>query len=638
MGILRAMNYDGESLPLPLRSGRADHRSHEVQFYAEDRSFLDELGRFIGSALGAGDAAVVVATKDHQQALAERLKAYGLDFFGALAQGRLALLDATETMALFLVDGRLDASRFASVIGECIERARHAASGGKDSRVVVFGEMVALLWEDKKAEAAIQLERLWNDLGKKRVFSLRCAYPLTGFSREEHADSFLAICGEHTNVIPSESYTALTSEDERHRHVSLLEQKAGALESEKADRQQAQNFLRMRESELADLLENAVEGVQQVAADQKIRWANKALLKLLGYTSEEYVGHDLAKFHAQQRIFDEFWEKLMRNEDLYDYPAELRCKDGSVKQVLIHSNGHWESGQFAYTRCFVRDVTEQKRMEDALRLAHDQLEARVQERTIELGQKNLQIMKQAEILEATNQGLRNLSARLMQVQDEERRRIARDLHDSTGQALALLSMNLSALQTEAERVDANLAEMVSENLEIAKQVSTELRTISYLLHPPLLDEMGLGSALLWYLDGFGRRSGIQVNLEVARDLGRFSQGLELAIFRVVQECLINIHRHSGSPTANINLRQVGGRAVLEVTDAGKGIPPEKLSRIISSGISGVGLRGMRERVKDFEGEWEIQSGDAGTSIRIAIPVSRPEGNSEFPAAEGGIES
>jgi len=636
VGILRPMSYDSKSWPSPLSSDQASPCSHEVQFYAEDTAFLDELGRFIGSALGAGDAAVVVATKDHQQGLAERLKAYGLDFFGALEQGRLVLLDATDTMTLFMVDGRPDASRFASVIGQCIERARHAARG-KHSRVVVFGEMVALLWRDQKAEAAIQLERLWNQLAKTHVFSLRCAYPLTAFSREEHADSFLAICDEHANVIPSERYTALTSEDQRDRHVSLLEQKAGALESEKADRQQAQHFLRMRDSELAELLENAVEGVQQVGADQKIRWANRALLKLLGYTSEEYVGHDLAEFHAQQRIFDEFWQKLMRNEDLYDYPAELKCKDGSVKQVLIHSNGHWESGQFAYTRCFVRDVTEQRRMEDALRLAHDQLEMHVQQRTIELGQKNLQIMKQAEILEETNQGLRNLSARLMQVQDEERRRIARDLHDSTGQALALLSMNLSALQTEVRRVDAGLAEMVSENLEIAKQVSTELRTISYLLHPPLLDEMGLGSALLWFIDGFGRRSGIQVNLELARDLGRFSPGLELAIFRVVQECLINIHRHSGSPTANINLREMGGRAVLEVRDAGKGIPSEKLSRIISSGISGVGLRGMRERVKDFEGEWEIQSGEAGTYIRIAIPVTRPDGNWEFPAVGDGHE-
>jgi PAS domain S-box-containing protein len=637
MSTIGIMSYDGEIVPFPISSRQSDHGTHEVQFYSADAPFLDELARFIGSALGAGDAAIVVATKDHHQGLEARLKIYGLDFTNGVMQDRFVQLNATETLGLFMVDGRPDASRFALIIGEYIERAR-AACSVKNSRVVVFGEMVALLWADKKAEAAIQLEKLWNELCKTHTFTLRCAYPLTGFSREEDGGSFLTICAEHSGVIPSENYTALKSDEDRHRHISFLEQRAGALETEKADRQEVQNFLRIRESELADLLENAVEGVQQVGSDQKIRWANKALLKLLGYTADEYVGHDLTEFHAQRQIFDDFWQKLMQRDELYDYPAELKCKDGSVKHVLIHSNGHWESGQFAYTRCFLRDVTEQKRMEEALRLAHDELEMHVQERTIELGKKNLKIMKQAEILEITNQGLRDLSARLMEVQDEERRRIARDLHDSTGQALALLSMNLSALQTEADKVSGDLAGMVAENLELAKQISTDLRTISYLLHPPLLDEMGLGSALLWYIEGFGRRSGIRVNLDVASSLGRLSQALELTIFRVVQECLINIHRHSGSPTASIRLYQTSGKAILEVNDEGKGISLEKLARISSAGAPGVGLRGMRERVKDFEGEWEIQSGENGTHIRVAIPLTQPEADMEFPAAGGVIES
>jgi PAS domain S-box-containing protein len=637
MSTLGIMSYDGEIVPFPISSRQPDYGTHEVQFYAADAPFLDELARFIGSALGAGDAAVVVAAKDHLQGLEARLKVYGLDFTNGAMQDRFVQLDAIETLGLFMVDGRPDAGRFALVFGEYIERAS-AACRVKNSRVVVFGEMVALLWADKKAEAAIQLEQLWNELRKTHSFTLRCAYPLTGFPGADHGDSFLAICAEHSDAIPSENYTSLTSDEDRHRHVSFLEQRARALESEKADRREVQNFLRMRESELADLLENAVEGVQQVGSDQKIRWANKALLNLLGYTVDEYVGQDLVDFHSQRHIFDDFWQKLMQREDLYDYPAELKCKDGSVKHVLIHSNGHWESGQFAYTRCFLRDVTEQKRMEEALRLAHDELELHVQERTIELGQKNLQIIKQAEILEITNQGLRDLSARLMEVQDEERRRIARDLHDSTGQALALLSMNLSALQTEAEKVNGDLAGMVAENLELAKQISSDLRTISYLLHPPLLDEMGLGSALLWYIDGFGRRSGIRVSLDVASNLGRLSQALELTIFRVVQECLINIHRHSGSPTASIRLYQTFGKAILEVKDEGKGISPEKLAKISSAGAPGVGLRGMRERVKDFEGEWEIQSGENGTRIRVAIPLTQPEADMEFPAAGGVIES
>ena len=229
-----------------------------------------------------------------------------------------------------------------------------------------------MLWAQGKAEAAIRLEQLWNDLGKTRVFSLHCAYPIASFGHEQDTETFLKICAEHSGVIPSESYTELISEEERLRNISQLQQRALALESEKAQRKEVQDSLQRRESELADILENAIEGVQQVGPDQKILWTNKALLNLLGYTAEEYVGHRLGDFHCHHHVFETFWAKLMRQEEIYDYPAELRCKDGSVKQVLIHSNGLWEDGQFVHTRCFVRDVTDQKRLEQSLRDAEKQ--------------------------------------------------------------------------------------------------------------------------------------------------------------------------------------------------------------------------------------------------------------------------
>jgi len=168
-------------------------------------------------------------------------------------------------------------------------------------------------------------------------------------------------------VIPAESYTELVTEPDRFRSVALLQQKAQALDTEVVERRQIEKSLQRRESELAEILENAVEGVQQVGPDQRILWANKALLKLLGYSPEEYVNHQLSDFHFDKQVFDQFWQKLMCGEDIYDYPAELKCKDGSVKHVRIHSNGLWEEGQFVHTRCFVRDVTEQIRMEEALR-------------------------------------------------------------------------------------------------------------------------------------------------------------------------------------------------------------------------------------------------------------------------------
>ena len=342
-----------------------EHGGHTVQFYTEDQSLIDGLSRLVGTALGAGDAAIVIATKPHREALTKRLEARGLDTLTASMQGRYFMLDAAETLSMLTVDGWPDAARFNSLIGGPVTRA--AESEGGNARVVAFGEMVALLWAQGKAEAAIRLEQLWNDLGKTRVFSLHCAYPIASFGHEQDTETFLKICAEHSGVIPSESYTELISEEERLRNISQLQQRALALESEKAQRKEVQDSLQRRESELADILENAIEGVQQVGPDQKILWTNKALLNLLGYTAEEYIGHRLGDFHCHQHVFETFWAKLMRQEEIYDYPAELRCKDGSVKQVLIHSNGLWEDGQFVHTRCFVRDVTDQKRLEQSLR-------------------------------------------------------------------------------------------------------------------------------------------------------------------------------------------------------------------------------------------------------------------------------
>jgi PAS domain S-box-containing protein len=350
-----------------------DHKSHGhvVQLYTEDRSLIDGLSRLVGTALIGGDSAIVIATKPHREELAQRLRTRGFDSLAASLQGRYHVLDAAETLAKFSVDGWPDAALFCDQIGGLISRAQ-AASEGATSHVVAFGEMVSLLWAQRKPEAAIRLEQLWNELAKTHTFSLRCAYPLAGFGGEEDTEPFLRICAEHSEVIPSESYTDLTSEEERLRNVSYLQQKAQALEAERAGRKDAQKSLQSRESELADILENALEGVQQVGPDQKVLWSNKTLLNLLGYSPEEYIGHPLAEFYVDKDLFNNYWAKLMRRVEVYDFPAEFRCKDGSVKQVVIHSNGLWENGSFVHARCFIRDVTEHKRLEQSLRVAEQQ--------------------------------------------------------------------------------------------------------------------------------------------------------------------------------------------------------------------------------------------------------------------------
>jgi PAS domain S-box-containing protein len=621
----------------PLSGGKASaplrfpdpHDSHTVQFYAEDAVLLDAVSRFLGDTLEAGGAVLVVATAAHRDGITHRLQARGLDPSGAIQSNRLILLDAAETLSKFILEGWPDPLRFANIIGAELARARHAAKS-PELPVVVFGEMVALLAVQGKFDTAIRLEQLWNGLARDHNISLRCAYPMSGFNRQDHSEPFLKICSEHSRIIPGESYTALTSEDERLRTISHLQQRAHALDLETAERKQAQKALQTRESELADLLENALEGIQRTGPDQKIVWANKAMLKLLGYTAQEYIGHHLAEFFVDRNAFEEYWAKLLRREEVYDYPAELRCWDGGVRHVVIHSNALWENGKFIHTRTFIHDVTERREMERALQQAHDDLETRVRERTNELIKKNLQILEQSENLDETNRGLRELSARLLQVQDDERRRIARDLHDSTGQSLALLSMNLSAIEKEAVRSNPDLAKVLAENAELVRRISSELRTLSYLLYPPLLEEMGLESALRWYIDGFRQRSSTQVTLELSRDLERLSRDLEIVIFRVIQECLTNIHRHSESPVARIRLSRASGTVTLEVEDEGKGIAPEKLARISTFGAPGVGLRGMRERIKDLGGNFKLESGEKGTTVVVSIPLGRPAPDSQSP--------
>jgi len=207
------------------------------------------------------------------------------------------------------------------------------------------------------------------------------------------------------------------------------------------------------------------------------------------------------------------------------------------------------------------------------------------------------------------------------MQDQERRHIARELHDSAGQILAALTMNLTPLESEAGRVSPSAGAAIQESLALVDELLRELRTMSHLLHPPLLDEVGLSSAIRQYLDGFAERSKITVHFNCPDDFGRLSQDLETAIFRVVQESLTNIHRHSGSPEASLRLSRDGHEVHLEVEDQGKGIRSDKRKAMDSAGTPGVGIRGMRERIRQLGGSLEINSDGKGTTVvvRVAIP-------------------
>jgi signal transduction histidine kinase len=247
----------------------------------------------------------------------------------------------------------------------------------------------------------------------------------------------------------------------------------------------------------------------------------------------------------------------------------------------------------------------QRDRESQLRVSQAELEQKVQERT-------------AELLNAS-QELRELSARILQAQDEERRRIARELHDGAGQLLAALGMEASAVANESDKLSSRAASSLSNIESLVAQMTQDIRTMSHLLYPPLLDEVGLLSALTEYVRGFAERSGIQVSLDLPPTIDRLDRDYELSLFRIVQECLTNIHRHAESKTAAIRIVRDADRLTLEVRDEGKGMPEGRLSEIQLRG-SGVGIRGMRERVRQLSGTMHIEADSSGTRILVVIPT------------------
>lgn len=286
--------------------------------------------------------------------------------------------------------------------------------------------------------------------------------------------------------------------------------------------------------------------------------------------------------------------------------SELWPRALSLEFRLPHQF-HWSIAiaLFFAAAVIIAMAESRRRQNVGLRKGQAELEAKVNEQTT--------------ALDTANGSLRNLSARLLQLQDEERRRIARELHDSVGQLLAALSMNVSAVRGEIERL-TKAATVLTDSESIIQEMSKEVRTISHLLHPPLLDEAGFASAVRWYIDGFAQRSGIRVELDCPHDFGRLPREVETTMFRVVQECLTNIHRHSGSELANIRCRQFENQVLVEVSDQGTGISTEKLATMAGEGTPGVGIRGMRERMRQLGGDLEVTSGSKGAVVIARLPV------------------
>jgi signal transduction histidine kinase len=235
---------------------------------------------------------------------------------------------------------------------------------------------------------------------------------------------------------------------------------------------------------------------------------------------------------------------------------------------------------------------------------------------------NEQLAAMAEEASEREEKYRRLSGRLLTLQDEERRRLALDLHDSTGQCLAALTMNLDVVGQAAKTLDARARRALAESRSLADQCAREVRTFAYLLHPPLLDEVGLLSAVRWYAEGFAKRSGIHVTMELA-EIGRLPGPIETALFRVVQEALTNIHRHASTTTASIRLTATTGAVALDIHDEGHGLRgPVTQRNGTQPETLGVGIQGMRERVRQLGGTCDVEFTDTGTMVRVRVPMDR----------------
>jgi PAS domain S-box-containing protein len=354
-------------------------------------------------------------------------------------------------------------------------------------------------------------------------------------------------------------------------------------------------------AQLAAIVESSDDAIISKDFNGVIQSWNLGAERLFGYTAQEAIGQPVTILFPPDRLDEEpgILERVRHGEQIDHFETVRRRKDGTLVDISLSISPIIDAhGKIVGASKIARDITDRKCAEQALRLSHASLENMVEQRTV---------------------ALRKLSTSLLRSQDEERRKISRELHDSIGQYLAAAKMSLAAL----ERPDATEKESRSflNAMDTLDTCVAETRTISSLLHPPLLDELGLGTAVTWYLEGYSERSGIQVNFK-SPELNRLPAALELALFRVLQESLTNIHRHARSGSVDVQLELVPDAVRLQVRDHGQGIPPELLEKFRFDGTGvGVGLRSIRERISELGGRFEIESDKNGTLIRVTAPLS-----------------
>jgi len=349
--------------------------------------------------------------------------------------------------------------------------------------------------------------------------------------------------------------------------------------SAQVQRQQAE-ILAKAEQKFRSLLEAAPDGMLITTTDGQSVLANSRADNLFGYSRQELLGKNIRTLVPDWHPsgYDKVGELVSVCRNGKTFPAEISASPLQTEEGVLVTSA-------------IRDITERKRADK-------------------------QIADQTQQLHDANRELRHLSSRILAVRDEERRRLGRELHDSQGQYLAAIKMNLEMIETTESSLSTPQRAALVEAVSLLERSMREIRVISHLLHPPLLDEIGLQAVIPWYLASFSERSGIQIDLEMPPDIAKLPDLVELAIFRVLQECLTNVHRHSGSKMAKVRLLRDDSNVTLEVADQGRGLQTENGSEQ----LAGVGITGMRERVRELGGQFDVKSGAQGTQVRAILPI------------------
>jgi PAS domain S-box-containing protein len=553
---------------------------------------------FIRIGLDRGEKCIYIADDGTERAVRDAMYTEGIDVERAIATGSLVL---EKKEAAYLKHGSFDPewmfTFWATATAEAMSQGFPALRATGETEWVLRGAPGTERWMEYES-------RLVHTLAHLNCIAL-CQYNRRLFPPELVLDVIRThptvvyrgvVCRNMYHVPPDEFLGSNQPAREVERLLANIRERETidhTLRYQLEELRLAEAALRSSQERWRSVFENSAIGIVLAEPPGKFVEANQAFQDLVGYTDGELktltyrdITHEADIPHGAEVI-----EQLVSGtKHEVQLENRYRHKDGRFIWVRATATVIPDSdGSPRYLLGVVEDVTNRK-------LAEQKLDA---------------LLSQS----------RAFAGRLMQAQDDERRRIARLLHETTAQDLAALKMHLARLNRTASHLsDADRGALV-ESISLAEQSMTEIRTLSYLLHPPFLDEMGLLSALRWYAAGFAERSGITVDLELPENFERLPLDTETALFRIVQESLINIHRHAGSETARIRLRRDSEALVLEIEDRGRGIPNQWLTHIMSGeGGVGVGIAGMCERIEPLGGRIEITSGAEGTTVRARLPL------------------